>query len=435
MDYKEALEYVDMNLKGGCNPGLSRIKRLLELLGNPQKQIKAIHIAGTNGKGSVTAIVSSILKEGGYKVGTYISPHLHSITERYLVNGVRIEEEVFAAYVSIIKDNIQRMVNADEEMPSQFEALTALAFLYFKDANIDIGVIEVGLGGRYDATNVLDSLISIITSISYDHMSILGDTIEKIAYEKAGIIKKQQTTILYPQRYAAAEEVIEAICMEQNSMLVKVNDKDVVQKNFGLEAQIMDYCTNGKCYADIQLPLLGDHQLLNAAVAIRTTVELGELGYHISESHIKKGIKNVKWPGRLSVINSDPLIVIDGAHNEDGVNALVGALKKYFHDKDIILVMGMLRDKNHKVSIETLGPMARKLIATEPASDRALSAAELAEEAKEFCREVYTVPSIAQAIETAKDIVEDNSIIVICGSLYLVGEVFEMIQNNEVKAL
>lgn len=435
MDYKEALEYIEMNLKGGCNPGLSRIERLLELLGNPHKHIKTVHVAGTNGKGSVTAMVSSILKEGGYKIGTYISPHLRSITERYLINGVNMEEEVFAHYASIIKDNIQRMIEAGEEIPSQFEALTALAFLYFKEAEIDIGVIEVGLGGRYDATNVLNPLISIITSISYDHMSILGDTIEKIAYEKAGIIKRHQTTILYPQSFIEAERVVETICKDQNTTLIKINSKDIVQKDFGLNGQIMDYCFDNKAYVGINLPLIGDHQLLNAAVAVRTAVKLGELGYDINEEHIKIGIKKVKWPGRFSLIDSDPLIVIDGAHNEDGVNALSKALKKYFHNKDIVMVIGMLRDKNHKESIGILAPMAKKLVAAEPASDRALSAAELAEEAKEFCKEVYIIPSISQAIKKAKDIVEENSIIVICGSLYLIGEAFEIISSNDGKLL
>lgn len=429
MDYKDAIEYIDMNLKGGCNPGLNRIERLLELLGNPEKQIKAVHIAGTNGKGSVTAMLSSILREGGYKVGTYISPHLHSITERYLINGVSMEEDVFASYVSIIKGNINKMAESGEEIPSQFEALTALAFLYFKDMNIDIGVIEVGLGGRYDATNVLDSLISVITSISYDHMSVLGDTIERIAFEKAGIIKKGQKAILYPQSFTASEKVIEMICREQEAMLIKIDPKDVIQRDFGIKGQIMDYCFGDKSYRDIQLPLLGDHQLLNAAVAIRAAEELGKLGYHISEQHIKQGIKKVKWPGRLTVIASDPQIVIDGAHNEDGVKALAEALKKYFYDKDIIMVIGMLRDKNHRDSISMLAPMAKKLIATEPMSDRALSALDLAREAEEFCREVYAVPSIAQAINKAIDISEDNSIIVICGSLYLIGEAFEILNK------
>lgn len=428
MNYAEALEYINLSLKGGCNPGLSRIENLLELLGNPHKAIKAVHIAGTNGKGSITAMISSILKEEGYRVGTYISPHLQSITERYLINNVEIEEDVFAHYVAVIKENIDKMIAAGKEKPSQFEALTALAFLYFKDMGVDIAVVEVGLGGRYDATNVLDSVISVIASISYDHMDILGDTIEKIAFEKAGIIKKNQTTILYPQRYEEAERVIETVCYEQETSCIKVSSKDVSQKGFGLDGQIMDYSYNGEIYRDIKLPLLGDHQLLNAAVAITAVIKLKELGYQISEDSIRKGIENVKWLGRLSIISKDPLIIIDGAHNEDGIYVLSKALKKYFQDKNIVMVIGMLKDKNHRDSISLLGPLANKIIATEPMSERALSAAELAEEAKEYCPEVYTIPSIAQAIEKAKDIMDSNSIILICGSLYLIGEVCRIIK-------
>ncbi|SHJ10797.1 bifunctional folylpolyglutamate synthase/dihydrofolate synthase [Lutispora thermophila] len=428
MNYIEALEYIDSNLKGGCNPGLSRIENLLELLGNPHKAIKAVHIAGTNGKGSITAMISSILKEEGYRVGTYISPHLQSITERYLINNVEIEEDVFASYVSIIKENIDKMIAEGKEKPSQFEALTALAFLYFKDKGVDIAVVEVGLGGRYDATNVLDSLISVITSISYDHMDILGDTIEKIAFEKAGIIKRNQITILYPQRFQEAEKVIEAVCNDQKTTCIKVLPKYVTQKGFGLDGQIMDYSYNGQTFRDIKLPLLGDHQLLNAAVAITAAMKLNKLGYKISEESIRKGIKNVKWLGRLSIVSKNPFIIIDGAHNEDGIYALSKALKKYFHNKNIVMVIGMLRDKNHRDSISLLGPLASKMIATEPMSERALSAEELAEEAREHCSEVYAIPSIAQAIDKAKDIVDSNSIILICGSLYLIGEVCRIIK-------
>lgn len=431
MNYKETLEYIENNLKGGCNPGLDRIENLLKLLGNPHKHIKAVHIAGTNGKGSVTAMLSSILKEAGYKVGTYISPHLITITERYLINGIRIDEETFAKYFSVIKSSIDKMKADGLEIPTQFEALTALAFLYFKDMNIDIGVIEVGLGGRYDATNVLDSIMSVITSISYDHMNILGESIEEIAYEKAGIIKSNQITVLYPQRFKKAEEVIEQVCKEKNSICVKVSEDNVVQKEFSLEGQKMDYYFNDIIYKDIMLPLLGDHQLLNAAVTISAAVKLNELGFALNEDSIRKGISKVEWPGRLSIIYKKPFIVIDGAHNEDGIYVLAKAVKKYFKDENIVILMGMLKDKNHKDSISILAPMAKQIIATEPNSDRALSAEELAEEAREFCREVYAISNISEALKKAIDIAGNHSIILVCGSLYLIGEIYEIIKGWE----
>lgn len=429
MDYKEALNYIDLELKGGCNPGLKRIEILLGLLGNPHKELKAVHVAGTNGKGSVTAMLSSVLKKSGYKVGTYISPHLISITERYLINGKQIDKSNFAKYTELLKEKIEYIKRLGEEIPSQFEMLTALAFLYFRDEKVDIAVVEVGMGGRYDATNVLDSIISIITSIGYDHMAILGDSIEKIALEKAGIIKNKGLTILYPQKYIEAQNAIESKCLELESKLIKIEKENIVSNEFDIGGQLMDYYYKGVMYRDIKLPLLGDHQLLNAAVAITAASSLNILGYKVNYHHIKQGIENVIWPGRLSIASSNPLIIIDGAHNEDGVLALSMALKKYFWDKELILVMGMLKDKDHDKSLGILAPLAKKIIATEPLSERALEAEELGREAKKYCLDVKVEPSLGNAIEAAMDLYNDNSFICICGSLYLVGEAYEIIKK------
>ncbi len=429
MNYKEALDYIDLELKGGCNPGLKRIRILLELLGNPHKELKAVHIAGTNGKGSVTAMLSSILKESGYKVGTYTSPHLISITERYLINGKQIGEDIFTKYTELLKDKIEYIKKMGEEIPSQFEMLTALAFLYFRDEKVDIAVVEVGLGGRYDATNVLDSMISVITSISHDHMAILGDSIEKIAFEKAGIIKNKGLTILYPQKYIEAENIIESKCLELQSELIKVKKESIISKEFDINGQLMDYHYNGIKYSNIKLPLLGDHQLLNAAVAITVAILLKGFGYKVREEHISKGIEKVFWPGRLSIVSNNPLIIIDGAHNEDGISALYIAIKKYFSEKEIILIMGMLKDKDHDKSLKILAPMAKTFIATEPLSERALNAKELGEEAKKYNGNVKIEPCVENAIKAAKSICGNNCIICICGSLYLIGEAYKIIKG------
>lgn len=429
MNYTEALDYIDLELKGGCNPGLKRIRILLELLGNPHKELKAVHIAGTNGKGSVTAMLSSILKEFGYKVGTYTSPHLISITERYLINGKQIGEDDFTKYAELLKDKIEYIKKMGEEIPSQFEMLTALAFLYFRDEKVDIAVVEVGLGGRYDATNVLDSMISVITSISHDHMAILGDSIEKIAVEKAGIIKNKGLTILYPQKYIEAENIIESKCLELQSELIKVKKESIISKEFDINGQLMDYHYNGIKYSNIKLPLLGDHQLLNAAVAITVAISLKDFGYKVREEHISKGIEKVFWPGRLSIVSNNPLIIIDGAHNEDGISALYIAIKKYFSEKEIILIMGMLKDKDHDKSLGILAPMAKTFIATEPLSERALNAKELGEEAKKYNGNVKIEPCIENAIKAAKSICGNNCIICICGSLYLIGEAYKIIKG------
>lgn len=430
MNYEEAIDYIGLELKGGCNPGLKRIEILLGLLGNPHKELKAVHVAGTNGKGSVTAMLSSILNKAGYKVGTYISPHLISITERYLINGKQIDKSSFTRYTEILKEKIEYIKKMGEEIPSQFEMLTALAFLYFRDEKVDIAVVEVGLGGRYDATNVLDSMISIITSISYDHIAILGDSIEEIAMEKAGIIKNKGLTILYPQKYAEAEKAIESKCIKLESNLIKVEKESIVSKEFNIDGQLMDYYYNNFMYRDIKLPLLGDHQLLNAAVAITAASSLNKFGFKVDEHHIRQGIENVVWPCRLSVASINPLIIIDGAHNEDGVLVLSMALKKYFKGKELILVMGMLKDKDHDKSLEILASMAKNLIATEPLNERALKAEELGREAKKYCLDVKIEPSLKNAIEAAMSICNNNSFICICGSLYLVGEAYKIIKKE-----
>lgn len=430
MNYNEALKYIDTELKGGCNPGLDRITMLLGLIGNPHKELKTIHIAGTNGKGSAAAMISGILKEAGYKVGTYISPHLINITERYLINNIEIEKIRFSNYVGILKEKIEFIKNTGAEIPSQFEMLTALAFLYLKDEKVDIAVIEVGLGGRYDATNVLDSLISVIMSISFDHMSILGDTIEKIAYEKAGIIKSKGITVLYPQRYSEAERVIEEISAKLDNRLIKIKKENVILKSFSLDGQLMDYSYNHVDYKNIRLPLLGDHQSLNAAVAITVISLLNDLGYKTDKNHIRNGIGNVKWLGRLSIVSKSPLIVIDGAHNIDGITMLTSAIKKYFHDKKLILIMGMLKDKEHDKSLEIIAPMASTFIATEPLDARALKAEELGEEAKKYTSDVRVEPSLEMAIKSAMAIYSEDFVILIAGSLYLIGEANKLLNKN-----
>lgn len=422
MNYNEALKYIDTELKGGCNPGLGRITKLLNIVGNPQKELKSIHIAGTNGKGSTAAMISGILKESGYKVGTYISPHLTNITERYLINNIEIDRISFSKYVKFLKEKIELIKNTGEEIPSQFEMLTALAFLYFKDEKVDIAVVEVGLGGRYDATNVLDTMISVIMSISFDHMSILGNTINEIAYEKAGIIKNKGVTVLYPQKYSEAEKVVESISAKLDNKLIKIKKDNIDLKSFGLDGQVMNYSYNGIDYKDISLPLLGDHQLLNAAVAITVSSILNDYGYKIKKDHIKNGIGSVKWLGRLSIVSKNPLIFIDGAHNIDGITTLVSTIKKYFNGKKLILIMGMLRDKEHDKSLEIIAPMASMFIATEPLGDRALKAEELGKEAIKYNLNVKIESSLKMAIKEALSIYSEDSVICIAGSLYLIGE-------------
>lgn len=425
MNFEQTLNYIENSMRFGCRPGLERTSRLLELLGNPHKKTKLIHIAGTNGKGSTTAIISNILKHAGYRVGTYTSPHLNKMTERMVINGEQISEEHFVKYANMVIDKMKYMEENNMEVPTQFEMLTAMAFLYFEEMKVDAAVIEVGLGGMYDATNVIDSILSVITSISYDHTDILGDTIEKIATEKAGIIKDNTTVVLYPQLFKEAEKIIEAKCIEKNAKLVKVDVEQGRLIKFDILAQSFDYSYGEIRLAGLKVPLLGDHQIKNSTVAVTAAIELSKLGFNIKEEHIRRGLETVVWPCRLSVVSKEPFIIIDGAHNEDGANSLKSAIIKYLSDKNIILVIGMLGDKNYSYAVQELAPLAHKIIASEPISPRALKAEQMAEVIRKYNTNAEAEADIIKAIEKAKKSADKNSVILICGSLYLAGSAYE----------
>lgn len=425
MNFKQTVQYIENTLRFGCRPGLERTAKLLELLGNPHKELECVHIAGTNGKGSTTAMISNILKHAGYKVGTYTSPHLYKITERMVVNGVQITEENFVKYANKVIEKMKYMKENGMEMPTQFEMLTAMAFLYFQDVNVDVAVIEVGLGGMYDATNVIDSILSVITSISYDHVEVLGNSIELIAKEKAGVIKDNATVVLYPQLYREAEKVIEEVSKEKKAKLVKVREEQVKPLEFDIMGQSFDYTYDDLYLKNLVVPLLGDHQINNASVAVTAAVELSKLGFDIKEQHIREGLKTVEWPCRFSIISKEPLIIIDGAHNEDGINSLKAAIQKYLSDKKIILVFGMLGDKSYSYGVQELVPLAHRVIATEPVSPRALKAEQMAEMARKYNEQVEVEADIIKAIEKAKALAHEDSAILICGSLYLAGSAYE----------
>lgn len=424
MNYIDVVKQIEATMKFGCRPGLERTAKLLEFLGNPQKSIPMIHVGGTNGKGSTVAMIASILSSAGYKTGMYISPHLYRNTERMTIDGKEITEEDFVRYALEVMDKIREMKAKGFEEPTQFEMYTAMAFLYFASKKVDFAVIEVGLGGRYDATNVIYPQLSVITSISYDHMDILGNTIKEIAEEKAGIIKEGIPVVLYPQVYEEAESVIEAECRNKNTRLVKVNPESVLLKKFGPEGQVIDYNGYGLSIENMKLPLIGDHQLKNTGTALAAIAELNRKGYGIKEDHIRKGMGAVKWPCRLSIACSNPLILIDGAHNEDGIASLQAALEKYFGSRKKIFVIGMLKDKDYKYAVKKLIPMAHAVIATEPVSSRALAASDMAEAARPYCSNVEAEPDITKAIEKAKGLYDSESMICICGSLYLAGSAY-----------
>ncbi len=430
MNYNKVVELIETTVKFGCRPGLERTKKLLELLGNPHKKLRLIHIAGTNGKGSTAAMIASVLSSAGYSAGLYISPHLFRNTERMTIDGIEITEEDFVKYAMEVLGAVKFMGEKGLEEPTQFEMYTAMAFLYFEGKKVDFAVIEVGLGGRFDATNVIDPLLSVITSISYDHKDILGDTIDKIAYEKAGIIKEGSRVIMYPQLFPEAEAVIEAVCKEKDASLIKADTGSLTLKDYDISGQIIDFKYRDYDIKGMRLPLIGDHQIYNTAVALTAIAEIDKMGYPIKGEAVRRGIEAVKWPCRLGIISTEPLILIDGAHNEDGINSLYNALLKYFSGRKIIFVIGMLKDKDYGYAIRKLMPMAYHAVATEPLSARALSAGAMAEAVMPYCSSVSTEPDIIKAIEKAKDLYEKDGMICICGSLYLAGRAYEYLSRH-----
>lgn len=419
MHYEAALEYLHGTLKFGSIFGLDRITKLLDLMGNPHKKLKFIHIAGTNGKGSTTAFISSILIEAGYRTGMFTSPYIQRFTERIKVNNNEISNDELAELISQIKNCIEKMVSNGFEHPTEFEIITAVCMEYFYKMKSDIVVLEVGLGGIVDSTNVIDTPeVSVVTSISMDHMDRLGETLGEIAYQKAGIIKQDGAVVLYPQEQEA-EEVIERVSKEKNAQIHKVDFSTIYDKGFSLSEQIFDY----KDYRNIKIGLLGDHQMRNAAVAIDTCELLCNKGFALTHRNILDGLEKTRWPGRLEIINKNPLVLIDGAHNLEGGQALNTALDKYFTQKKKIFVVGFLRDKDYIGIMDMLGNKADTIITVTPNNERAVPSAELAEILKSYSNHVVDGMSIENGLQTAVGLADSESVICAFGSLYMIGEI------------
>jgi len=431
MNYNEALQFIHESHKFGMRLGLDNIKKLLELLGNPQNNLKIIHVAGTNGKGSTCSFISSILKESGYKVGLYTSPFLETFTERIRVNGENIREEEVGKIVSLIKEKIEIMVSEGYSYPTEFEIVTAMAFYYYNQEKVDFVALEVGLGGRYDATNVIDKpVVSAITSISLDHTGILGDTLAKIAFEKGGIIKEDCPTIVYPQQEEASE-VIKNICAEKKSKYIECDFKNIEIKSSNINSQIYNCNINGKELRDLEIKLIGDHQIKNSIVALNVIEYLNDIKItNISEENIRKGLLETKWPGRIEKISENPMFIIDGAHNEEGAKSLANSIDKYFENKNKILVIGMLEDKDIDSVLDLLIPKFNNVITTTPDNPRAIDANKLKEKIERYNIEVTCKPNIKEAVDYALEISNKDDVIISAGSLYMIGNVRTIIVNK-----
>ena len=435
MDYRQALNYIENTGKFGSRLGLENVSRLLDILGNPHRELRIIHVAGTNGKGSTCSFINSMLIYQGYNVGLYTSPYLEEFNERIKINNVNISDEDLAQSVSRVSDAIGQMIEEGCDHPTEFEIITACAFLYFRDRDVDFAVIEVGLGGRLDATNVCIPLVSAITSISMDHTEYLGDTLARIAFEKGGIIKNKRPVVLY-QQSDEVESVISSICSERDSELFITENDNIVYISEGMSTQSVNLEVMGHFYSGIEIGLTGRHQARNLAVAL-SVLRLLEISSDISQvdtEALYRSIRETRWPGRMEVIKTEPLTIIDGAHNPDGAAILSESVDRYLVGKKINLVFGMLRDKDILSVAKLLAVRADRIIITEPESPRAASSAEVHGIILEALRgedvpDITEIPDIEEAVRHAQSMAGDGEAVIYAGSLYMIGRVRSLLRK------
>ena len=427
MKYKEARVYLDEVSKYGSVLGLESMRELLRRLGDPQNELKFIHISGTNGKGSVLAYLSTILSGAGYRTGRYISPTLFSYRERIQVDGEYIEKESLACHVTAIAAAAEDMQKAGLPSPTVFEIETALAFLYFKEKRCDIVTLEVGCGGLLDATNVITTtLMEVIASISMDHTDLLGDTLAKIAAQKAGIIKPD-TMVVSAQQKSEAAQVIEDTCKEQHCTLQMVDESKISNVHYGAEGQTFSY----KTWENVAISLAGSYQIKNAALALEGVEALRKLGYALSDQQVREGLLHTAWRGRFTTLRRDPTVIIDGAHNPAAALELKESLERYFPGKMLYFVMGMFKDKDYAQVIDLTAPLARHIITVEtPGNPRAMPARELAEAVGKVNPSVEWADSVAHGVEKALAMAGKEDAVIVFGSLSFLGEAADAVNEK-----
>lgn len=425
MTFRKAMDYIESISKKGSVLGLDTTRELLRRVGNPQEKLKFVHIAGTNGKGSTLAFISTILTAAGYRTGRYISPVIYSYCEKIQVDGEYISMEAIAAIVEILKKACDEMVADGFEQPTVFEVETVMAFLYFLNEGCDIVVLETGMGGRDDSTNVIPSpLCAVITSIGLDHLGVLGNNLAEITECKAGIIKENTNVVLYSQSHEVME-IIEEKCKRENTSLSITAPENIIRKENSLYGQVFDY----KEFIDIKIHLLGEYQLKNAAVALEVVRVLRTKGYNIPDDVVRRGMEQTRWPGRFEIINNRPLIIMDGAHNPDAAEVFRDTVKEYLNGYVKIFVMGVLRDKDYQSIIKLTNDLASAIITINPDNARALLDTELKDainEIKEKDIPVIAAGRIESGIEMASQIAiqlgHEKTAIVVFGSLSFLGD-------------
>ena len=427
MEYEKARSYIDESHRFGGEVSLKAITGFLARLGNPQDDLQFIHIAGTNGKGSVGAYLASVLQEAGYKIGRFVSPTLYAYRERIQINGNYIAREDFGRLMDPIAGVIEEIKKNQEPLPSPFEIETALSFLYFREQKCDLVLLECGMGGLNDATNVIkNTQLAVITSISMDHMEYLGESIGEIARQKAGIIKPGATVVTCLQRPEAAA-VISSVCREGRNLLAvgKAYDARVLKSDL----EHMTFSYRGETWT---IHLAGAHQLENAVLALTGIQALIDRGYEISVQQIKDGLEKTRWNGRFTVLRENPYFIVDGAHNPDAALKLKKSLDMYFPGKRKIFLMGVFKDKQYDKIAEILAPVADTVIAMEtPDNPRALPAKQLAETVSSYNDRVLTAKSLEQAVELGFQTAKPEDVIVAFGSLSFIGDLTKIVSKED----
>jgi len=427
MKYEEAVEFIESAATFGSKMGLENIGFLLNLLGNPQDDVDFVHVAGTNGKGSVCSFIAHVLVESGYRTGLFTSPYLEKFTERIQVDFYNIPDEKLIEYVVLLKEKTKEMTDAGKNHPTFFELNTAIAFLYFRDMKCDVAVLETGLGGRLDSTNIIKSpMVSVITSIGLDHTKILGETIPEIAFEKAGIIKPKKPVVAYGGIPKEALSVIKDRAKELSSEYIEANPDEI--------DEIRDTPTGaGFNYAGVEgyeINLLGRHQIYNAITAIEALNALNEQGLSIKRSNIFKGLALTKWPGRIEILNKNPLVICDAAHNPQGAEVLRKTLEERYSISDIVFVMGVMKDKDFDSMASFILPGAKGVVAVRPNWHRALDAEILLETTKRYCKNSQTGDTIEEGLGKALDMAGKEGIICTFGSLYYIADVKRFVRER-----
>lgn len=418
MNYTEALEYIHGVSWTFCKPGLERIGELCYRLGHPEKKLKFIHVAGTNGKGSTSAMLDSVLRKAGYKTGLYTSPYIRVFNERMRINGENISNDELASLTEYIKPIADKMADS----PTEFELITALAFEYFARNGCDVVILEAGMGGRLDSTNIIDtSVLSVITGIALDHTAFLGDTVEKIAAEKAGIIK-ESIPVLYGGADEAAKAVIKAKAVEKNSRFECVDYGKLNIKKMGLEGSAFDFDD----FKDLRINLLGSYQPRNAAIVVSAVEILRQNGFEISDAALRTGLSEAKWQGRFEILSLEPLMIFDGAHNPQGIEAAVESIKLYFKEQKVCLVTGVLKDKDYTHIAKMLSTVASQAFTFTPDSPRALDSSDYADTLCSVGINAEPSLDVCEALNKAKIYAAKAACPIICvGSLYAYAQIME----------